>query len=184
MRTFIAIPLPPEGHALLARLQEEMRMLHIDVRWTKPSSIHITLKFLGEIPPAMIDRLADALRAVSTGHGPFRLCQYGIGGFPDLRNPRIIWCGIEGELDRLRNLQTKVERVCADFGIPPETRKYSPHLTLGRIQSKTNLQHLQDYIKIAPDFEQEFAVERYHVYQSILTPQAPQYSILQTIELG
>jgi 2'-5' RNA ligase len=184
MRTFIAVPLPEEVHALLSRLQQEMRSFRANVRWTATASIHLTLKFLGEIEPSLAPKLADALRAESCGQPGFQLSLHGLGGFPNLRSPRVLWCGLYGDQDYLGALQAQVEKACDKFGFQPEERGFHPHLTLGRVQGKTNLQRLLDYIKIAPEFEQTFRVDRYHVYKSVLMPKGANYTILETIELS
>jgi len=183
MRTFIAVPLSQPCHELLADLQGKMRPLGADVRWVAISSIHLTLKFLGEIEPALVPNLVESLKS-ATGKSPFKLRLHGLGGFPSLRNPRVIWCGIEGDTDRLLALQEKVERVCAELGFQQENRPFHPHLTLGRVQGKRNLQQLLDYIKIAPDFELVFDVDRYHLFKSVLMPRGAIYTVLDTIELA
>ena len=92
MRTFIAVPLPPECQELLSELQSEMRALDADVRWTAVPSIHLTLKFLGEIDPGILPGLSAALRSATASSPSFGLSLRGLGGFPNLRNPRVIWC--------------------------------------------------------------------------------------------
>jgi 2'-5' RNA ligase len=183
MRTFVAVPMSQQCHELLGDLQGRMRPLGADVRWVAVPSIHLTLKFLGEIDPGLVTRLGEALRGSSAGELPFKLRLHGLGGFPNLRSPRVIWCGVEGDTERMIALQEKVEGACADLKFPPEDRPFHPHLTLGRVQGKRNLQQLLDYIKIAPDFEQVFDVDRYHLYKSVLTPRGAIYTILDTIEL-
>lgn len=183
MRTFVAVPLSESCHKLLADLQGRMRPLGADVRWVATSSIHLTLKFLGEIDPARVPQIVESLRNCSAGISSFQLRLHGLGGFPNVRNPRVIWCGVEGETDKLLLLQERVEEACADLGFARETRPFHPHLTLGRVQGKRNLQQLLDYIKIAPDFEQDFDGERYHLYKSVLSPRGATYTILDTIEL-
>jgi len=182
MRTFVAVPLSQPCHELLAELQGKMRPLGTDVRWVAISSIHLTLKFLGEIDPALVPKMVESLKN-ATSESPFKLRLHGLGGFPNLRSPRVIWCGIEGDADRLITLQKKVEVACAELGFPPENRPFHPHLTLGREQGKRNLQQLLDYIKIAPDFERVFDVDRYHLYKTVLTPRGAIYTVLDTIEL-
>ena len=183
MRTFVAVPLSQQCLELLAGMQGKMRPLGADVRWVAIPSIHLTLKFLGEIDPAQVPILVESLKKCSAGELPFKLRLHGLGGFPNLHRPRVIWCGVEGDADRLIALQEKVERACADLGFPPESRPFHPHLTLGRVQGKRNLQQLLDYTKIAPDFEQGFDADRYHLYKSVLTPHGAIYTILDTIEL-
>jgi RNA 2',3'-cyclic 3'-phosphodiesterase len=183
VRTFIAVPLPQDCHRLLSRLQSEMRAMEADVRWTAVPSIHLTLKFLGEIDPDLVPKLAPALRSATASFSPFGLSLRGLGGFPNLRSPRVLWCGIEGDTEGLHRLQNAVEQTCASFGFEPEAREFHPHLTLGRVQGKRNLQRVLDYIKIGSDFEQPFAVDRVHLYRSVLTPRGANYSVLETIEL-
>jgi len=183
MRTFVAVPLSQQCHELLADLQGKMRPLGADVRWVAVSSIHLTLKFLGEIDPARVPQLVESLKNFSAGVLPFKLSLRGLGGFPNLRSPRVIWCGVEGETDNLLLLQERVEKACADLGFPPENRPFHPHLTLGRVQGKRNLQQLLDYIKIASAFELGFDADRFHLYKSVLTPRGAIYTILDTVEL-
>jgi RNA 2',3'-cyclic 3'-phosphodiesterase len=183
MRTFIAVPLSKECHTRLSELQSSLRTFRADVGWTAISSIHLTLKFLGEIDPGLVPRISSELRTASQGILPFRLTLRGLGGFPNLRNAGVLWCGVEGDTRELSALQKAVEQACAACGFVPEGREFHPHLTLGRVRGKTNLQPLLDYIRIAPDFEQPFVVDRYHVIRSVLTPRGANYTVLETVEL-
>jgi 2'-5' RNA ligase len=101
-----------------------------------------------------------------------------------LARPRVIWCGLGGDLEILSALQAEVEAACVKTGFPSEDRPFKAHLTLGRVQGRTNLQPLVDYIRIAASLRCEFAVERYHIYKSTLTPKGAIYEILETIHLG
>ncbi len=184
MRTFIAVPLPEECKSLLGQLQDKLKPYGADVRWVAVTSIHLTLKFLGEIDPELIPKLMDALRTASAGQTCFQLSLRGLGGFPNLSSPRVVWCGLGGDSGKLSRLQAKVESACEGLGFKPENRPFSPHLTLGRVQGKRNLQRLLDYIKIAPDFEQAFEADRFHLYRSVLTPRGAVYSVLETIQLA
>ncbi len=183
MRTFIAIPLPNEARELLGRLQEQLRAFHADVKWTAVSSIHLTLKFLGEIDPAGLPRMVERLRAATFSERSIPLRLRGLGVFPNLRNARVIWCGLDGDVPALESLQRKVETACVDAGFPPEDRPYQPHLTLGRVRGKTNLQPLLDYIKIGTAGEYAFMAHEYNVYQSTLRPQGALYTVLERIDL-
>lgn len=184
MRVFIAIPLSKECQAMLENLQQQLRTCRADVRWTAISSIHLTLKFLGEIDPAIIPEMAESLRATSKADRSFTLQLHGLGAFPNFKVPRIIWCGIHGDTDGLARLQERIEGVCADFGFPPEARAFHPHLTLGRVKGKRNLQHLLDCIKIDSDLRSAFTVDCFSMYRSILKPQGAEYSIVETVALA
>ena len=183
MRAFIAIPLPAEARSLLGEFQDKLRPARADVRWTAVTSIHLTLKFLGEINPAGLPRLTLLLRENTAPIPPLSLGIRGLGAFPDLRNPRVVWCGLEGQISRLTELQTAVERACTDAGFASEDRPFRPHLTLGRVRGSSNLRALADYIKIGSTLAHGFEVRDFHVYQSILRPQGAVYNILETIAL-
>jgi 2'-5' RNA ligase len=184
MRTFIALPIPPASQAELETIQTELRSSGADVRWTAVGSIHLTLKFLGEVDPALIPSCGEALRRSAGGSGRLTLTLRGLGAFPNLHNPRVVWCGIQGDTEALLALQIKIASLCAAMGFPPEERPFQPHLTLGRIRSRTNLQRLVEYIKIGSRLESTFVANCINIYRSVLTPRGSLYSILETIELG
>jgi len=183
MRTFIAIPLPAECQAMLDQMQRELRACSAEVGWLAIPSIHLTLKFLGEVDPEAVPKLVEALDSTCESERAFELRLHGLGCFPNQRNPRVIWCGIDGDADALFRLQQKVEAVCNKFGFPPEDRSFKPHLTLGRVKGKRNLQPLIDCIKIGSDLERSFRVDYYNIYKSILRPQGAMYAVLQTLAL-
>ena len=182
MRTFIAVPLPGECTLTLAEMQDALRKFGADVRWAAVPSIHLTLKFLGEIDPAVLPGLNGVLRALPVP-APFTLRLEGMGAFPTLQRPRVIWCGIEGARPALSLLQESVETACVQAGFERENRPFQPHLTLGRVQGKRNLQALLDYIRIAPSPKCEFVVDHYRIYRSTLTPRGAIYDVLESIQL-
>jgi 2'-5' RNA ligase len=184
MRTFIAVPITDECRKMLDHLQQDLRRYGGDVRWVAVSSIHLTLKFLGEVDPEIIPALEESLRSAVQRVRSFELRLRGLGSFPDQKNPRIIWSGIEGETESLSRLHQSVEEVCATLGFAPENRVFHPHLTLGRVKGKRNLQPLLDYIKIGSDLECGFKADHFNIYKSTLKPQGAVYTILKTINLG
>jgi len=182
LRTFIAVPLPMECARTLAEMQTALRRFGADVRWTSVPSIHLTLKFLGEIDPAILPGLSGTLRELPPS-APFTLRLEGMGAFPNLQRPRVIWCGIEGDRTALSRLQEGVEAACVRACFERENRPFQPHLTLGRVQGKRNLQPLLDYTKIAASPKCEFVVDHYRIYRSTLTPQGAIYDVLESIQL-
>jgi RNA 2',3'-cyclic 3'-phosphodiesterase len=181
MRTFIAIPLSTECRQLLSTTQEKLRTFDADVRWVSIESIHLTLKFLGEIDAALVPELAATLRSTTGPVRTFNLSISGLGGFPNLRSPRVIWCGLGGDLETLAALQRQVEEACGPLGFQPEDRPFHPHLTLGRVQGKRNLQPLLDYIRIASQPETAFTAAAFNIYKSDLRPRGAVYTVLETI---
>jgi RNA 2',3'-cyclic 3'-phosphodiesterase len=184
MRAFIAIPLPEKCREMLGDIQQSLRATSADVRWVAIPSIHLTLKFLGEIESSIVPNLAQSLREATKSARALHLRIHGLGSFPNQKNPRVVWCSVSGDKEGLSLLQREVESVCAGFGFLPEDRTFNPHLTLGRLKSKRNLQPLLDCIKIGSDMECDFTADHYNIYQSTLKPQGAVYTVLETIALS
>jgi 2'-5' RNA ligase len=136
IRTFIAIELEEPIRAGLARVQEQLTREPAAriVRWTRPGGIHLTLKFLGDVPARRIEEIGQALERACVGFAPFPLTVGGLGCFPDTSRPRVVWVGVQEESESLARLQEAVEREVAPLGFPTEKRGFSPHLTLGRVK--------------------------------------------------
>jgi RNA 2',3'-cyclic 3'-phosphodiesterase len=183
MRTFIAIPLPNECQVLLEQMQQSLLASKAEVRWVAIPSIHLTLKFLGEVDPEAIPELNVRLSEACKSERQFELRLHGLGCFPNARNPRVIWCGIDGETDSLLRLQHVVESSCAQLGFAPEDRPFRPHLTLGRVQGRRNLQPLMDRVVVGNDLACSFQADRFHIYMSSLKPQGAVYTVLHTVVL-
>lgn len=183
MRLFVAVPLPAECRTMLEEQQRRLQRHKADVRWVAPRSIHLTLKFLGEVDEGVIPALIESLEKASETAHPFQLQIRGLGCFPNPKNPRVVWSGIEGESHWLAELQRKVEAACTKMGFEPEGRGFRPHLTLGRVNGKRNLQLLLDCIKIGSELECSFTADHFSLYKSTLKPQGAEYSVLKTVML-
>ena len=138
IRTFAAVELPHSVKRPLARAADELRALCIPgLRVVRPEGIHITLKFLGDIDPARVPDIADALAAAADSHPPFSLAVGAPGAFPNPTRPRVLWLGVAGDapaLDALRALQRDTDAALAAIGFPPEKQPFSPHLTIARMR--------------------------------------------------
>jgi 2'-5' RNA ligase len=135
IRAFIAINLPGEVRAKLVRQHRSLKVaLPGDgIRWTPPGQIHLTLKFLGDVPSSSVDDLRAAVESGCRGTAPFSLRARGLGVFPGAQRPRVLWAGVEGELDALRQLQERIEIETGRWR-EREARAFQPHLTLARIK--------------------------------------------------
>jgi len=135
IRAFIAIELPDPVKASISRIQAGVRRdEHTSVKWVNPESVHLTLKFLGNVNSELIPDVGRAMSQAAAGLGPIRLEISKVGAFPNLRAPRVVWVGLEGDISTLRVLHGQVEDRLAELGFPPEERAFSPHLTLGRVR--------------------------------------------------
>jgi 2'-5' RNA ligase len=154
LRLFSAIDLPPEVKGRLAAALDEFAAAvpARTVRWVKPEGMHLTLRFYGEVAPDVQGPIEASLRAVAAKHGPFRLGIEGLGVFPQLRQPRVVWAGVTGQLEQLTPLQADVELAAHALGFRPEARPFQAHMTLGRVNANVtpgNLQRLVEFIKTA-----------------------------------
>ena len=135
IRSFIAIPVPSPG---IQALEEAAKRLESDigrsVRWVRPESIHLTLKFMGDIQAEMSERVLEALPPVAARFSPIDLSISGMGVFPNPRRPRVLWAGVHGDLETLSALQLAIDEAVGKLGVPKEQRAFSPHLTLGRVR--------------------------------------------------
>ena len=107
-----------------------------DVRWVRPDAIHITLKFLGEISAEQASMLLQEFVRVAESAEPFTLAASGLGCFPHCRSPRLLWAGVEDDLSALEQLQNATERCSVQLGHTADRRRFSAHLTIGRIRSR------------------------------------------------
>jgi 2'-5' RNA ligase len=157
------------------------------VRWVRPEGIHLTLKFLGDVPADRLDAIAEAMRAACTPHPPFSLSIGGMGVFPDPRRPRVVWLGVEEPGGTLLRMQRDVDRTISPLGFPPEKRRFSPHLTLGRVkQGRTaaELEALGQYATHARVRIGEMAVHAVYLMRSDLRPDGAVYTELATAALA
>ncbi|MFQ6015366.1 MAG: RNA 2',3'-cyclic phosphodiesterase [Anaerolineae bacterium] len=136
IRSFVAIELDESVAAGLAEVQKRLKGQAVagPLRWVAPRNIHLTLKFLGNIPAARVDEIQAAMAEACQGLSPFQLTFGGLGCFPGLARPRVVWVGVEDKTGTLTELQGAVERNLKAIGFPPEGRPFSPHLTLARVR--------------------------------------------------
>ncbi len=132
MRAFLGIALPADVRDAIASAIARVRGLRAPVAWTARENLHITLRFLGEIPPERVAPVERSMQAVADGTGPFFLTTDGGGTFPGTRNPRVFWVGILEPLELVRQLQQNMGDALSGVGFPPEDRPFHPHITVGR----------------------------------------------------
>ncbi len=134
MRLFVAADLPGDLRAALSALREDLRGLPLPVRWVRPEGIHLTFKFLGEVPADRLHEVERALQQEGGGEtGPFALEASGVGTFPERGAPRVVWVGVGGDLEAAGRLQRSIDAALGTIGFPKEDRPFKAHLTLGRV---------------------------------------------------
>jgi RNA 2',3'-cyclic 3'-phosphodiesterase len=135
-RVFLALNLPADVRRAVRTATGPMRVAAPDVNWVVEDNLHLTLKFLGPQPAAAVEALGDGLRPIVARNVPVALEVGGLGAFPSLRAPRVIWLGVAAE-SRLELLHHDIEAACAGLGYELEGRTFRPHITLGRARARS-----------------------------------------------
>jgi len=184
MRTFIALDLSPEIKARLAGFIGRLAPLGRGVKWVSQESMHLTLKFLGEIDETRAAQVKDILRSVAGQSEALPLRFQGTGAFPPGSScPRVLWVGIEAP-PGLALLQEKVEDGCQAIGFARETRPFHAHLTLGRVNFSGSLAALLNEFNRNPSESfGEMTAQRLTFFLSRLKPAGAEYSVLEEFDL-
>lgn len=185
IRAFIAITVSNSVLEHCQRISRHLRELKMDGRFLRPESIHLTLNFLGNIDSEVVSEVVEILKSTACETASFDLQFKGVGVFPHLTRPRIVWLGIE-KCEVLCEMQAKIESRLQQMGFLHNKRSFRPHLTLVRVKSRKNLSKLVRYVQTVGLNERagQIRVRDIHLYQSILKPQGAKYRKLQTAELS
>jgi 2'-5' RNA ligase len=184
MRIFISIEIPEKIKDTIEKLIEEMKQVVIPIKWIEKKSLHVTLKFLGWIDDKKIEELADVTSKCVKDCGDFELGFAGIGAFPDLKRPRVIWTGISEGKDRATGLAECLDKKLAKLGYRSEDSDFSPHLTVGRIKDRIDLSALTRFIsEKAGLILGSFDVDHISIMKSSLKRSSPVYEEIKRIRL-
>ena len=174
MRAFIAIELPDEVKGALRGLTQRLRTTGAKASWVRPENMHLTLRFLGEATEETVNRIAERLALAYQDVTPFTVTVTGTGAFPNLRKPRVVWAGVAPLEGGLEAAQAVAEAAAAAVGLPPETKRFRPHLTLARIRDGRVLGALPAGLAREKDFAAgAFTVASVSLLSSQLTPSGP-----------
>lgn len=188
IRAFVAIELPDTVKAALSQLQRRLKQAEPSaVKWVAPDSVHLTLKFLGNIPADTVATISDAISGATRGTAAFRLELARPGVFPNSRSPRVVWVGLGGETGTLAVLQQDIERALVPLGFPAEGRGFSPHLTLGRVRdtaSPAERRQLGEFVaSLTLSAAPAFKADSVSLMRSTLLREGAVYSRLASFEL-
>lgn len=188
IRSFIAIELPQEIKVELARAQDMLRpQEHPGVKWVEPESIHLTLKFLGNIPSDRVPQIEGAVREAARGVPAFHLEIGGLGVFPNTQRPRVAWVALRGEVEKIAGLQEGIDSALLPLGFPRESRPFTPHLTLARVRERASPQERRSFGELVMSTKFEaclpLEVSAISLMRSRLTPAGAIYSRIFTLRL-
>ena len=177
MRLFIAVNLPIEVRQGAWEASAPLRAKRYPVKWVAPESLHVTMKFLGEVHPQRCTELTKALEQATRGAKPFSLLISGFGAFPNLQRPRVVWVGCE-PAPPLEILQHRVEQEMDRIGFPVEGRPFHPHITLGRVRREARTSDFAGFAREVESLEYtaHVTVESVDLMESTLTPKGARYA--------
>jgi 2'-5' RNA ligase len=178
IRSFLAFELPPEIREQIGAASTELRRLRLPVRWVKLDNIHLTMVFLGSVNEDVIDDINEKVGRVAMGFFTIKTRLTGLGVFPNWRRPRVVWVGLNGDIERLSKLRDALQTELKPLGLREEARPFRPHLTLGRFKGAVDR-----------DEELKWILDRYHdigsgmhtlhelvLFKSDLKPDGPVYT--------
>jgi 2'-5' RNA ligase len=186
LRTFTAVEITPEIRSTALRLIERLRVAPVKVTWTKADNLHYTLKFLGDV---RAEQTADICRAAQEAVGPFspfEIVAAGAGAFPSAVHPRTLWLGISEGAEPMELLFQAVERLLEPLGFPREHRRFTAHLTLGRVRggSPAGFNEMAELLRKHADFDAgAMTVDSVTVFSSTLGREGPMYEVLSRAEM-
>lgn len=182
IRAFIAIHLPLDVKAALGNVARELegRAPRGAVRWVKPEQMHLTLRFLGDTDTAKLPAIQAAMDAAGAANPPFEMRLQGIGCFPNMKRPRVLWVGLAGHEERLLSLVADLEGGLAPLGWEPEGKPFRAHLTLGRVKDERAAQGVDWSAEVPPLIVPVGAV---HLIESQLRYDGPIYTVHHSSEL-
>jgi 2'-5' RNA ligase len=185
MRTFVALDLPDDIIDHAAGLQAALQARGLRLRWVRPQNLHLTLRFLGDILRQNAAAVGQALERASRGTPPLQLTVQGLGAFPGVKRPRVLWIGLGGQVDLLQALYGRLEDQLSDLGFAREQRGFKAHLTLARFKPGRTVYNLLPAIEALGGYDPKpFSARRLVLYQSDLRPQGAVYTALSDVWLA
>jgi 2'-5' RNA ligase len=184
MRTFIAVGISTEARGKITEIQGELKKGNPDVKWVEPENLHLTLKFLGEVSKDKLPGVIEKTRLVVSGISNFRVHLSGLGSFPNLKFPRVVWVGVSEGVGELKKLSQSIEENLSHLGFPKEKREFSAHLTIGRVRSPKGKEKLVKRIEeLETSDAGEFSVDKVLLMESQLSSRGATYRIIEEISL-
>ena len=177
-RTFFACDLPDDCRSLIFDIQRQIKQTTADIKWVAPKNCHITLKFIGNIPHDTLVNIPTIFDPIFSTTGSLEFSLKGLGAFPSAINPEIIWIGINDPKGMFAQWSHIINHQMASLGIKNELRPFIPHITIGRLRSKRSEESLSQIITLLQTPSLLFRINNITLFQSRLTNQQPEYTVL------
>ena len=188
IRAFLAVELPEDVKSALGELANHLRRAGVDgLKPVRPENMHLTVKFFGDVSSTRVDSIVCTIERAAKALHPFTLRLGNVGAYPNGRNPRVLWVGLDGDVASLREAHRRIDNALADINIKPDSRKFSPHLTVARLRDRSTSSERRRAAQALFTAEYEtghpIPVERFSLMRSILRPEGPQYTTLADFTL-
>jgi 2'-5' RNA ligase len=184
LRLFAAISLSSEILNKLQAVLDQAASIPSGVRWVEPVNLHLTLKFFGEMPEEQLSLVTDLLAKTAARHAPFSLDMAGFDGFPNSRNPKVLFVPVRLGHEKVKALAEDMEKASGVFGFPSEKKPFNAHLTLGRVKTEKNLPEVWEKLtRLCHESFGNFEAGSFSLYQSRLTGEGPVYTQLREFTL-
>ena len=182
IRTFIAVSVPESVRQKIHKFQKKLQSYNADIKWVRSQSIHITLKFLGNVEESRIDTITESIQPFIQSVSPFAISIEGAGAFPHYQKPRVLWIGIHLGRDVLTRIAGQICDTLAPMGFEQDKRLYSPHLTIGRIRTQSGINPAIAAMQSMTFQGGSFEAREILVMKSDLQPGGAVYTSLRSIK--
>ena len=184
IRTFLSIPVPQEVRSKKNMLYSTLEESPAKINWVKNIQLHLTIKFLSHTPESVIEKIIDRVESITSESKPFDIFIESTGCFPVKERPRVLWMGVNGNLDPLYDLFIHVEDALDLLGFPKEQQDYKPHITLARIKYPQKwTPDISTFLKSSYD-PIDFPIDRVQFFSSELLPSGTVHTLLKSFPLG
>jgi len=184
LRLFVAILLSDKVRAALARVQKELGRNCDGVRWVHPDQLHVTVKFLGDVPEGDVPSVSEAIARGAAKGGPFSMTVESAGCFPPRGGVRIVWAGAADRTNTMQRSMEAINRELEDLGFERESRAWSPHITIGRVKFDNSAGRTRSAVERVSYAGIDQAVDSVSLMSSVLGPKGPTYAQVFTCPLG
>src|SRR5581483_1284842 len=188
IRTFIAVEMSPSVIARAGDLIDKLRVAAAEINWVRPQQMHLTLKFLGDVPDTDTPDICRVVEQLAADFETFEITCRGAGAFPSLRDPKILWIGIEDGAEELQRLQAEIENALKqELGYGKEQRGFHPHLTIGRVKRELpgGRGELTQLLEKHARFDADLAIiDEVVTFASFLSRKGPAHNALGRAVLG
>ncbi len=184
MRLFISIEIPDKIKKTIDKMTDKLKMKLTPIKWVENKNLHLTLKFIGWTDDDKVGKLTGIVEKTVKGYGSFNVTLAGMGVFPTVKSPRVIWIGMLEGAEKVKALGERIEDAVSKEGFREEEREYTPHLTIGRIKEKIDVEPLCGFMEKNKDSSfGGFSVDHISVMKSTLRRTGPIYEEIGQIKL-